>query len=288
MGKYSLENHERYQTTKIRPANLPVLNELEWDGEVLSLDGMEDILDRLANGKPFALSIRLDGRHPAELGRRMALLGLQRHWRKGPVLVDPGVVQGESECGLLQVPVQADEVARHNGENRIEEIRREAIRWHASTCGNLPGFGSRVELRKMAYPSAVTSGGAWPVRLWWVSSGTAPCYGSHRIDLRLASEALSADLALGADINRFIEGDHTCNVVLRLPELPAGTYTVGIRAAGYRLSMADAGLGPPDSDGFIPVGTLLLDQQPREDLFQIWDDYYPEGYYPLEDPEVPG
>ena len=94
MGKYSLENHERYQTTKIRPANLPVLNELEWDGEVLSLDGTEDILDRLANGKPFALSIRLDGRHPAELGRRMALLGLQRHWRKGPVLVDPGVAQG--------------------------------------------------------------------------------------------------------------------------------------------------------------------------------------------------
>ena len=106
----------------------------------------------------------------------------------------------------------------------------------------------------MAYPSAVTSGGAWPVRLWWVSSGTAPCYGSHRIDLRLASEGISADLALGADINRFIEGDHTCNVVLRLPELPAGTYTVGIRAAGYRLSMADAGLGPPDSDGFIPWG----------------------------------
>jgi len=86
----------------------------------------------------------------------------------------------------------------------------------------LPGFGSRVELRKASWAERATSGGLLPVRLWWVSTGTAPCYGHHPVSIRLSGGGMSRDIPLTEDVGRFMEGDDTTNRMLWLPEL-AGT-----------------------------------------------------------------
>lgn len=270
MGKYSLENHERYRSVKIRPPRLAAYQPVAWDGAAVVLDDREALARARASGMPFALVIRVGGEPLAETGRRLAQASLQTHWRVGPVFVD-----------------WAADHDRFTSPEFVEHVRQEAVRWHAAACCGMSGFGSRVELRKIAWAREATAGGLLPVRLWWVSSGTSPVYGAHPIRLRISNGQASHVIPLAEDIGRFLEGDDTTNRMLRLPAVQPGRYVVSIAASGYRLAIGDIGLGPPDGDGFVPLGHVELDLEPRPWMRDIWKTYYPEGYYPLEDPEVP-
>ena len=277
MGKYSLENHERYRSVKIRPPRMTEIVPPVWEGPAVRLGDDEALARMHASGLPFALILPVGSEPLPEIGWRIAQAALQSHWRTGPVFVEWASADVQSVCAEAQAPVAV----------RFGDIRREAVRWHAAGCCGIPGFGSRVELRKASWSLKATAGGMLPVRLWWVSTGTSPCYGSHPVVLRLSDGHAFHDLPLQEDIGRFIEGDDTTNRMIRLPDMPPGRYTVSIGAMGYPLAIGDVGLGPPDGDGFFPLGAIDLDCEPRAWMQEVWNTYYPEGYYPLEDPEVP-
>ena len=41
-------------------------------------------------------------------------------------------------------------------------------------------------------------------------------------------------------------------------------------------------------DGYYEGDVINIDHVPRPEMETIWDTYSPDGYYPLEDPKVPG
>lgn len=162
----------------------------------------------------------------------------------------------------------------------------QAERWHVSFSSEDMDVGYRFELRKLAYPKEISSGGALPLRFWFVNTGTAPCYEPVTAMLRLSGADKGCDTKLNIQALQGKTGDLVHNEIAKLPALPTGEYTVslGLKIGEHPLALANALTA---SDGFYALGKVLVDQQNRDDLFHIWEDYYPEGYYPLEDPQAP-
>jgi len=105
--------------------------------------------------------------------------------------------------------------------------------------------------------------------------------------LQLYSEKISYELTLKGSTESWSVGDITHNEVLQLPDIESGVYTISIGL--FLLDNTPIQLNNENTplNGFYQIGTVCIDDKKRNELFNIWDTYYPEGYYPLEDPQVP-
>lgn len=201
--------------------------------------------------------------NPLDACEQMAVQELQKMYRKVPVFV------------------------RNCGTGHSEAYARQ---WHASMVENMPGTcaGWRIALRRITYPRAVTSGGFAPMRFWWTNRGPAFVHEqtSVRLRLRMGQETIGLPLADSPD--HIGLGDRVYNEIVRMPDLPPGTYAMEYGLFGENgdsLMLCHAGRS---GDGYYPAGMLCVDDIPRPEYEHIWDDYYADGYYPLVDPPVPG
>jgi len=218
-----------------------------------------------ANGREFGLRVTCGEANWIECCEAFARQNLNGIWKRRPVILhvtDP-------VCG--------------------PNVRREALRWHASLANADAGcaLGARLSLRRMTYPETVSSGGSFPLRLWFVNAGSARVYREFGLWLRLRKDDASYDIPVRADTDSWLTGDLVHNEMLRLPDLSPGMYTVSLGTLfrdGTPLKLNIYGQG---EDGFYAAGAVTVERTSADPLLNIWDSYYPEGYYPLEDPKVP-
>lgn len=161
--------------------------------------------------------------------------------------------------------------------------------WHAQAVENADAnAGWCIALRRLMAPKAITAGGFAPLRFWWTNRGPAYCHEATQVRLRLAGEGTAAEMAL-SDRQEFIQlADRVHNEIVRVPQIRPGTYRLEFGVftlEGRPLLLAhDAAT----ADGYYCAGEITVDDVPRPEFEHIWDDYFPDGYYPLEDPKVPG
>ena len=167
---------------------------------------------------------------------------------------------------------------------------RYALQWHANAVeGVQEQAGPRIALRRLTYPSALTSGGFAPMRFWWTNRGPSPMYERTEVRLRFVRNGKNVATVLPGDCPERIQlADRVFNRIVRLPELPEGQYRLeyGLfleNGTPVTLSNANA-----VRDGYYEGDVINIDHVPRPEMETIWDTYSPDGYYPLEDPKVPG
>ena len=203
------------------------------------------------------------GSSPLDACESFARQGLQSIWEHAPVLV------------------------RSRGAN-ADWYGRLAKQWRAAACEQTDfSTGYRLELRRLTYPAALTSGGAAPLRFWWTNSGESPCYLKTEIRIRLVRGGAEYPLPLGDRPVFWPVGDRVWNEIIRLPDLETGEYALeyGVFLPdGTPLRLASEGAV---GGGWYRAGNMPLDRHPRPELERAWESYYPEGYYPLEDPAHP-
>lgn len=210
----------------------------------------------------FGLYIEGDNSNWIECCERMGRNHLSDVWESNPVLV--------------QV----------NDTQHGDEFLAQAIRWHASFSNVDHSYGYQIELRRLLYPKEVSSNGYLPLRFWFVNVGTALCYQPYQLKLRLWNDQSSYILPLNTRSDQWGLDDITYHEILKLPQMEEGLYQVGIGLFYHELNIALA-IDSQYQDGFYQIGSIKVDHQEREVLANIWEDYYPEGYYPLEDPKEP-
>jgi len=191
----------------------------------------------------------------------IAKAGLERGWEERPVFVYAG---RELTC----------------------EEKEAARRWHASGADVCAKLGAEMTLRRLMFPKDLTTGGVMPVRLWWQNLGTSPLYREAKNVLVLGQGEERYPICIPGSMGKPGTGDATFNANARLPKLPAGTYTLwcGLEVEGKRIPLA---MDAPCKDNLYQVGEVTLDETERPYLERLWVDYYPDAYYPLEDPKEP-
>lgn len=165
-----------------------------------------------------------------------------------------------------------------------------ARQWHAAATENIPDAlaGWRIALRRLVYPRALSSGGFAPLQFWWTNQGPSFFHGPAEVRLRMVGEKGAYPIALQDKPGRIPLADRVHNEIVRLPETPVGDYRLeyGIfDGEGNALTLCHHGR---TADGYYPADVMHIDDTPRPEYQHIWDDYSPDGYYPLEDPKVPG
>ncbi|MFS0726528.1 DUF4832 domain-containing protein [Paenibacillus sp. 1P07SE] len=234
-------------------AAVPILADIRKPELIRHLQGLD---------QPFGLLIRCSEASRLDCCEAMARSRLHHVWKRRPVVLDAA----DDGCSPA--------------------LERDARRWHAALA-NLPlGLGSRLELRRLTFPERVVSGGTLPARLWLVNTGTAGLYQPCQLKLKLSREGKDCELTLAADPQRWFTGDIVHNELLALPPLATGSYrlSVGLFSGdGCGISLSVEGQA---ADGYYDAGTIIVEDG-EDQLAGIWDSYYPEGYYPLEDPQVP-
>lgn len=195
------------------------------------------------------------------LRRRIAQGNLERVWRGRPVYLYAG---------------------RELTPEELEAGRR----WHSSGADSMACLGARMTLRRLMFPSGLTSGGALPLRMWWQNIGTAPVYHETQARLELRGEQGRFGVFMSGGMGRPGLGDSMLNTTARLPSVPCGTYSLwcGLEAGGRLLPLA---MEAEEDNGMYRVGQLTLDAVPRPYLDTLWQTRYADGYYPLEDPAEP-
>ncbi|WP_254450142.1 DUF4832 domain-containing protein [Cohnella herbarum] len=166
-------------------------------------------------------------------------------------------------------------------------VRREARRWHAALSNVDAGLGWQLELRRMTYPQTVFGGGSLPVRIWLVNSGTSNLYRDFELRIRLGRQGESYEIPLSARTRDWSVGDIVHNEIAKLPEIKPGNYNVGIGLFDLNDKPIRLHIGSGQSDGYYEAGEVNVERADGDPLANIWDVYYPEGYYPLEDPKTP-
>lgn len=273
MGKYSLDSFQRYESLVIRPGwhveppenpGYGLVQAFPGDLPLVSPADTSRVKELRAQGLPFALLLQPDRDGFLNTAQALAGNGLQKHWQAHPVY-----------ARLVKAP----------DAHQAQQLRD----WHVRACNQPAGLGLDLRLRRLACPRALSSSGALPLRLWLANMGAAPVYGAHRVLLRLSGEAGSAELTLGAPMELLRKvGDIVYNEIVRLPALPAGDYTLLLGFAGPNGGFLALNTDAPARDGLYALGEIRLDSTPRPELFTLWDSWYPDGYYPLEDPAQPG
>lgn len=188
---------------------------------------------------------------------------LQDTWKKSPVLIHIT----DDSCG--------------------PSIMREANRWHASLSNLDMNLGANLTIRRITYPEVVSSEGVLPLRLWIVNNGSSKLYDSLTIRLQLCSEFYQYNLIVNADTKRWLTGDITHNEILKLPKAQPGEYKVKIGLFYEDNSQFFLNLQNSKESGYYEIGTIQFKEDNQDNLLNIWDHYYPDGYYPLEDPKSP-
>lgn len=163
-----------------------------------------------------------------------------------------------------------------------------ARQWHAAAVEGVDApAGWCIALRRLTYPKELSSGGFAPMRFWWVNKGPSYCHEEVEVRLRLERDGEYTSIVLHDRTNCFHLADRTYNEIVRLPEVAPGLYHLqfGLFSMnGTALVMAHDGR---TDDGYYPADVMNIDDVPRAELQSIWDGFYPDGYYPLEDPKEP-
>ncbi|MDF2632923.1 MAG: hypothetical protein K0Q85_1519, partial [Caproiciproducens sp.] len=211
----------------------------------------------------FGLIVKCSSENRIECCELFARQNLQFVWKKNPVLI-----QSEDE--------QSDSV-----------VYQEALRWHAAFSNCALDLGFNFSLRRLTYPKAISNMGAFPLRFWFVNTGTSPCYQKTYLRLLLSQGDSNYEISLNAATETWGLGDITHNEMVKLPSMKLGCYKVAVGLFFENNEPVRIDISNDSNHGFYEVGTVEVDAEQRDDLFHIWDDYYPEGYYPLEDPQAP-
>lgn len=214
-------------------------------------------------GRAFGLLVSCSEANWVECCEAFARQQLQRVWRHSPVVLHVA----DSSAGPA--------------------VAREALRWHASLSNVDMGLGSRLALRRMTYAASAASGGSLPLRLWFGEAGSARRYRELALRLRLSREGAVYEIPLRADTQAWLTGDLVHNEMLRLPETVPGDYAVALGAFAEDGSPVRLPIEGQGDDGYYEAGTLRIEGLGVDPHLGIWDTYYPEGYYPLEDPKLP-
>jgi hypothetical protein len=180
-------------------------------------------------------------------------------------------------------------------------------------------LGYNFTLRRLTYPKIIAGKGALPVRFWFVNTGSAPSYKKLQLKLklefrqelpndsqqklsyehqqgnsyvtqqRIPSEAERTDYTfpLHIDHNTWKIGDITHNEILPLPDMKNGIYLLSVGMFLLDGAPIHLDLRAKEKQGYYELGIIEVNNSLTDDLLHAWDDFYPEGYYPLEDPQVP-
>lgn len=193
--------------------------------------------------------------------RRIAENNLERVWREHPVYV-------------------------YAGHNLSAEELDAAKRWHASGVDIPACVGAQMTLRRVMFPSELTSGGVMPVRVWWQNIGTAPLYHNAKIRMELGRGEERCAISILGEMNAPSLGDTTFNTTAILPSVPCGTYDlwIGLEMCNNLMPLA---IDVESVGGLYRIGEVNLDDVSRPYLDTMWEEQYADGYYPLEDPAQP-
>lgn len=244
----------------------------EWNAYMDSFDALTILADlhhhRLIHhlrehGQEFGLLVKCSEDNWIACCEAFARLNLQDVWKSKPVILH-----------------LADQTAGPN-------IRREAMRWHACLSNIDMGLGYDLTLRRLTYPEAVSSNGSLPLRFWFVNAGSSRIYQDIELWLKLKQEHASYELPLNAATSSWLTGDIVHNEIVRLPDMLPGTYALSIGVFHKDRSCIHLNIHGEEKAGYYSAGTIKVEITDKDRLENIWDTYYPEGYYPLEDPKVP-
>lgn len=243
-----------------------------WDAYIEAFDGttlfaaLEDepfIRYLKDKGVPFGIIVTCSEDNWLDCCENFAKHQLQNTWQQMPV--------------VLKITDQ--EAGPH--------IRREYFRWHAA-FSNLPlDIGYCLTIRRLTYPKIVAGGGALPLRFWYVNNGSAPCYQEITLKLQLVREKTAYELPLQIDQRDWMLGDITHNEILPLPDLKDGIYQLSVGLFFADKSPVWLDLQANEERGYYKLGTIEVNNSLKTDLKYAWDSFYPDGYYPLEDPQAP-
>ncbi len=251
MGRFSIDNFEKYPTLVVRPMWI----------DTPPVNAGYGVVQALPDDEPNALILKPDADGWTDTAWMLAEKGLQRHWREHPVYA------------WLNSPPD-------------EWKKAELMNWHVKAANFDAALGADVRLRRLTCPKTLSSGGALPLRLWFDNAGSSPVYGAMRVVIRLDGKE-TFDIALNTKPGLLRKvGDIVHNEIVRLPDMRPGTYAMSVGVSGpdgvFRMNVAGE-----EHEGFHALCDVPVDGIPRPELFHAWDDYYPEGYYPLEDPKEP-
>lgn len=243
---------------------------LEWDAYpasfqvpiIVPLDNPELIRYYQRKGISFGLFIEGNDNNWIDLCETMGRLHLSNTWEKEPIIIHIG------------------------GEEKSTEFLEQAKRWHASFTNACDEYGYQIELRRLLYPKEVSSDGYLPLRFWFVNVGTGLCYLPYRLTIKLWNDQSSYRFPLNVTANQWGIGDITYHEILKLPKLEEGVYRVAVGLFMNSMQM-NLAIDSSCNQGFYEIGNIKIDNQERDELADIWSNYYPEGYYPLEDPKEP-
>lgn len=273
MGIYSLDHYEQYKTLVFRPEQAIVKPVNPGYGTtsllpesslpILTINNEDGITTARRAHLSFALLLEVSDATRLDVATRIAQLCLQRHWERQPVYA---AINGKVTPLLLD----------------------DLLRWHVRGANTEALPGCDLQLRRLICAHTLSTMGAMPLRLWFVNAGHCPIYEPLFCFIHLRGANIRADLPLQTDPFLFRKlGDIVHNEVLNLPQLPSGEYCLSLSLRDSQGQVFKLNLADEHENGSYVLGTLMVDQQPRPELFNIWDNYYPEGYYPLEDPKEP-
>lgn len=199
-----------------------------------------------------------------DVGEVLARRNLTRVWEKNPIFIEN---------------TPSDSVFQKN----------EIVRWRGRFSRFNSTLGPLYELRRVTYPKECSSLNYLPMRIWMVNRGTSPNYDHVRFQVRLKQKGSESDyiLVLKEDTSLKKMGDLVQNEILQLPELTAGTYEVFLGLFNEKQISVPLNISKDCSEGYYLLGEIAVLDQGELDYERIWDDFYPEGYYPLEDPQAP-
>jgi len=163
-----------------------------------------------------------------------------------------------------------------------------AAAWHAEAVeGAKTLAGWRIALRRLVYPKTVSSGGYAPMRFWWTNRGPSFCHEETEVRLRLEKEGRYTSIALKDHPSKIHLADRVYNEIVKLPKVESGVYRLEyglFLKTGEPLSLAHGG---ETADGYYYADVMTFDDTPRPEFETLWDDFFEDGYYPLEDPKQP-
>lgn len=237
---------------------------------------------------PFGLIVNCSEDNWVSCCEKFAEYRLQNTWQRMPVLLQ--IEEEEVGYSIPGYSLPGYSLPRYSlqGENIPgENIRRESLRWHAGLSSCPMDIGYDFTIRRLTYPKKIASKGALPLRFWLVNKGSAPCYLDYSLRLRLEREGEQREFILNIDKGAWKVGDITHNEIISLPVLPFGEYYLSAGIFFSDESPMELDIRMEEKEGYYRLGTVEVCKDTAVDLAHAWDDFYPEGYYPLEDPQLP-
>lgn len=216
------------------------------------------------NRKDFGLLIHTGEEKLLDVGEALARGNLTAVWENKPIFVE-----------------------NTDSDHRFQKA--EAARWHGRYSKYDSFLGPYYELRRVTYSRECSSGNHLPVRIWMVNQGTSPNYDEVSFKLKLKAKDTGEETALLLKENAPLKhiGDLVHNEILPLPKLTKGTYDVFLGLFKEDQESVPLNITNRSSEGYYHLGEIEVLAEGMRDYQNIWEDFYPEGYYPLEDPQTP-